>query len=397
MAPGLKTWFGLLGLSVALVGLWLLPPKSESAIAPIAEEAHFRELQDEVRTQVELIDRLRWADELVAELQSAREADEPVVVVDLGPRDLPAKTTRSRALVKQFNETLATELAENRAGSGQVDLGVFAVEMSSPDRVDTPRGFLDLPEYYVGVANGHPYCIIASVQPHRWADRGYVVKWGASAGGAVLGACGFVLRYGVPGPAVYQWLKNGSARRADMKSVPIEHFDFESGQVVERALLGGLGAAQTYGFSLTATACLRGSRSACAGVFHGAAEPPRNYVQRWIQPLRASLSSAVPELWVETASAGFGIAEYGMLYDLEHQFGEERFAKFWTSQSELDVAFEDAFATSTGDWMLSWVKARFPVPAQLLGRRAILVFQTLALAAGVLIIALQVSKRRQVA
>ena len=42
-----------------------------------------------------------------------------------------------------------------------------------------------------------------------------------------------------------------------------------------------------------------------------------------------------------------------------HEFGEERFEEFWTSDEDVEVAFANAFGISPGEWLRDFIRARF--------------------------------------
>lgn len=49
-------------------------------------------------------------------------------------------------------------------------------------------------------------------------------------------------------------------------------------------------------------------------------------------------------------------AEAHLFADLEREFGTEAFARFWTSDAAVPLAFESAFGIDAGTWMLRWTK-----------------------------------------
>jgi hypothetical protein len=51
----------------------------------------------------------------------------------------------------------------------------------------------------------------------------------------------------------------------------------------------------------------------------------------------------------------FGYLDDTLFADMERQFGEEAFARFWSSDQEVPVAFRSAFGVELGEWVLDWV------------------------------------------
>jgi hypothetical protein len=52
----------------------------------------------------------------------------------------------------------------------------------------------------------------------------------------------------------------------------------------------------------------------------------------------------------------FRIRSQFLLAELEARYGSEAFARFWTSDADVAVAFEDAFGTPLGSWTMEWVQ-----------------------------------------
>jgi hypothetical protein len=51
------------------------------------------------------------------------------------------------------------------------------------------------------------------------------------------------------------------------------------------------------------------------------------------------------------------------LSDLLDNMGEQRFSRFWTSDSSLEEAFADAFSVSLEDWTMDWARRQVGRPA----------------------------------
>jgi hypothetical protein len=56
-----------------------------------------------------------------------------------------------------------------------------------------------------------------------------------------------------------------------------------------------------------------------------------------------------------------GFAGHGtrLLYDLEEEFGRERFSRFWTSDADVEEAFLSAFGEPPEEWLMRWAQARW--------------------------------------
>ena len=71
-----------------------------------------------------------------------------------------------------------------------------------------------------------------------------------------------------------------------------------------------------------------------------------------------SLISRIPEYGYYLP---FGGREFGLLWDLEEEFGPERFQAFWSSELEVEQAFRAAFDTGFPEWVMAWGQERFGV------------------------------------
>jgi hypothetical protein len=111
--------------------------------------------------------------------------------------------------------------------------------------------------------------------------------------------------------------------------------------------------------SIAARACLRGDLGFCNEIFLHP-KPLEDETGRL-------LLERVPELWgidgrAVTGTHHFGVAEPLLLADLERQFGETSFARFWRSDLEVSAAFEDAFGVTPGGWMHEWASRYYRHP-----------------------------------
>lgn len=215
-----------------------------------------------------------------------------------------------------------------------------------------------------------PYCIVAAnVRPPF--DSLMVKAALSDADGRLVGPCGLWARYGAPGPSIKAWLDRGGyhfARRTTVSAYLRN--DFYAPTL--------FGASQKIG-----DACLAGKTEACA---------------------RGMLDS-IPLVWRSDVDGVYPIgdrreyfmpAEAVLLYEVEEQFGAERFARFWTSNADVATAFKDSFGVDIGIWVRDWFGNKYGIrtagPAVPAGSLALSL-----LAIGLLVgIAVRVGQRRHV-
>jgi hypothetical protein len=52
----------------------------------------------------------------------------------------------------------------------------------------------------------------------------------------------------------------------------------------------------------------------------------------------------------------FGGRESGLLWDLQEEYGPERFLAFWGSELGFEEAFQAAFGTTFPQWVMGWAE-----------------------------------------
>ena len=124
------------------------------------------------------------------------------------------------------------------------------------------------------------------------------------------------------------------------------------------ASLAKRGRTETYGVSrsyrwdrrdLSSEACRAGDLNHCRMQLTGGSLDRIN--------LRApvQLPDALESQWHSNiAIGGQSHRDRSLLFDLEHDFGEERFEQFWKSELPVEDAFETAFGIEAGEWMRQW-------------------------------------------
>ena len=341
MATGMKSWLSMGAVGMALVFVWTLPVPDEAPgrqELPAQTQRHL-ELQRAVARERAHLVRLDWIDSLNATLGAKKGASAIVRM----PGDAMADSVRA------LEERLAVEIG--RGGPPQATFGVFVTKPppggSSQHATQEPAH----DEYYVGIHEGTPYCFVVRVDPREPSAVFASLRRGGMSFGRPrlgrpsvdLGPCSFVIKYGLPGQLVGQWLKAGSFSRG------LDAEDDAGSDAYGRGYASAQYQSTMRNVSLAGQSCLRRDVARCSEIFLS----PRTMEAGSI-PLH--LASVVPELWEGAAGQGYHLQfiENSMLSDLEREFGSERFARFWSSPSAVTEAFQSAFRVEPGLWLQRW-------------------------------------------
>jgi len=168
---------------------------------------------------------------------------------------------------------------------------------------------------------------------------------------SLLGPCRFYASFGLPGNGVRVWL--GSTRY---------RFVRRSEWAVPRA--PAIDPSALYTLGKQGTRCLTGTPSACTtslglGSPSSVAEPDAT------NPLAGDFDAARTSSMTATApdTRSLGEDEGALLADAVRDIGSERFAEFWRSDLEPDVAFAAATGETLGNWTQRWLGRSYgPVP-----------------------------------
>lgn len=343
MATGMKLWLTATITGIALIAAWRLPPSPyaprEARVQP-AEVMRAEALNEEVRVTAETLRRVLWSDSL-APLALA-EADDGMVFL------YPEGSLPNENQVRRWEDRIRSELDRYRA----TDM-VFGYVLQ-PDLQNQEPGMSparrDRTELFVGSIGGQEYCLQVRVHDlgrTAWTlARRLAGQDGARPASGALGACRPYLHHGMPGASVHAWLEDGGAALAT------EHGESEGTAPPwgRRMVFGFSGFGYSFD-ALEANQCLAGYSDACVDLLR---YPARSNpaIARDLKVAQASPATSI--------GTGFGYRsllrdEEYLLYDLEQEFGEEAFGRFWTSEADLEAAFEAAFGVPMGEWIVSWV------------------------------------------
>lgn len=151
----------------------------------------------------------------------------------------------------------------------------------------------------------------------------------------LLGPCRMWARFGKPGEQIRRWLEGGGYNLAATETV--HQYATGYGQ-----RLFGVRSHWNRGRSTDAEACRAVREPVCARLF----------TQRTTHPI---LPPAPGVSALEWYSMNLTYREGAMLYDIQKQYGDERFARFWTSSADVETAFHESFGITVGEWLAAYV------------------------------------------
>ena len=362
MAFRMRHWIGVTVAGMALLAVWRLPldsfPTRGADLRP-AEHVRHEALAKEFRETGEILRRVLWSDSLSA--LTVREARDGVVVTS---GRVTATDAQRMELTDQLERLVRSEIAQLPA---RVDVVFgYAVQRSDHGRLPDMAGAgRTRTETYAGSVDGTDYCMQVRVTSRVQTDLVALLRGddahGVTLGSGTLGPCRFYLAYGLPGPDVARWLEEGGVGYARSTGVgdgtngldfpTTDDGDWLRTQRFSRSSIFGYNMLAHVNRPIEADRCVTGDAGSCAYLFENpaAADP---ILARQLDVVRQS-----PAISIGTVSSHFSFMpeEEFLLSDLEAEFGAEAFARFWTSNDELEAAFESAFGIDAGSWTLGWI------------------------------------------
>ncbi len=370
MAPDMKRAVLIVGVCCTVLTLWLVPAEPLPIFGYSAESSESRftaerqaaiAIRDKAKEENALLRRLRLVDSLSARLVSS--SPDPIVI-DLPPEAGPEERSMLSEAVRSQIEYLVAEPTDMVVGVSYVDHRFG----SHPDFAHLTRLGAD---YFSGTVDGQPFCLVVypffAANPTDPRSEGNLrsairsltdTRFAGAPDGPpidVLGPCSVHLVHGSPGPAIRRWLRDdGMSRLArspwlggDYRLPPISDHRSIYGEWNERRRE----RASVYGReSAVGEGCLAGRLDAC----RRAVLDPTAYVD----------PESYPELeeWISSGHSRngepFGGRERTWMGDLEAEFGRDPFARFWTSDQNVEDAFAAAFDEPIGAWTMRWAQDR---------------------------------------
>ncbi|HUF49860.1 MAG TPA: hypothetical protein VMN60_03445 [Longimicrobiales bacterium] len=204
--------------------------------------------------------------------------------------------------------------------------------------------------YYAGVDDLGPYCMVVMPQYMFGAVMAAPLTARSLPESNVLGPCRWWATYGAPGPQLAQWLRQAGYRLA-MNRPPVVRDAVAP--VRDRAFAR---RRPNRDMSALAESCIIGNADHCLQTVvtpHTDSE-----LSRWT-PFAYGGSPAIAYGRVYWGSVHFSGRENAILAELERDYGAERFARFWRSDTDVQTAFATVYGTAFATWLQQWARARF--------------------------------------
>jgi hypothetical protein len=329
----MKLWLGAVIGLCALVALWALPPSRITNRTRVRspEEVRYDQVAGELRRAHGLLLAQRWSDSLSALVVET--------AVDGLALAYPPSDLVTAEGVAEWRQAVTARLASFGRRDPDMTVGiVFQLDMhgaleAALDGADAALGppFSARHQTYVGARDGSPYCFV--VLPERYAVRNGGLRSATS-----LEGCRWFYEYGVPGNAVGAWLEAGAFSLGwddDVQGVlPTPPLD-----------MTWFGIVRPYSEEIVVAACLAGDAAACEGAV-------TDHELLAARLLDGGLVELSPISHLHRGRSTPFHDRAGLLFvELEARYGQDAFARFWTSDEPVPVAFEAAFGSNIGVWM----------------------------------------------
>jgi hypothetical protein len=334
MAFGLRRWLIAALASSALVAVAFLPPEGERTPRLVLyryddHEEHLRDVLRRYRSQLRVLE-LR---DSILEVAAATPAEEgPLLLIQDW---FPAVQDTIRALAQEPFDAL-----RNASPNHRVVVAVTARDGVAPFMWARTYGWLC---YYLPTATDGETCLVtlalgrADPEERRLSSiRSFAERQ------AMLGPCAYYAAFGSPGRHIEEWLESTDFLSAvspawASDSQPLGPIEPERRSYIRRyepALYG----------------CAAGNRRACRLAFFARE-------RTWLYPLAERQRGIVRPRDYRYYALYFPHSER-LLSDLLTDMGSERFARFWSSDADVEAAFARAFGVELEEWMISWSRTQ---------------------------------------
>ena len=249
--------------------------------------------------------------------------------------------TGLRVVERGLIDELMSHPELQRVTTEEIAIGVHAVRSTMPDGIASTRDDASV----MGTFDGVDYCVTVVSYADDYIDRGIfpenaAASWyrgeGRGSRSSFLDGCTFAHRYGLPGPSVLGWLEqNGVVRPRATEYANYRAFEVPTSEDFD---LGSIFLGSGFGRSngLVRRVCLAGGLSEC---------------MRQFDPESAGFPRAHGPVVIQSGTSLILSTTQGdPLSHLEHDFGEEAFLEFWTSELPFEEAFRSAFGIGPAEW-----------------------------------------------
>lgn len=345
MAIGMKTWLTVVVGACAAVAATLLPaerlelPRSTDAV----ERARYDSLLTELRRTHAELQLGRWADSLSVVMTASEPGSITVGVSGVGEPE-----------IADWREAVATSLTDGGIHETDVRLGAFWVPLQAAAVPGVTLGASALGDMTFARLEPLPYCFtVHTVGSPSVGDVEANTSWLQDA----PGPCRMMARYGAPGRRIATWLDAGAWGFGRRVLAEEDRSHLRTRSYAAMPIFGTRRHPLAFTHPVVG-ACMTGSPAGCArAVTDGSiAAPPGSDAEHLLGRTQVSYADLG---W--TQERPFSYLDDSLFADLEAQFGQEAFERFWTSDGSVEAAFASAFGVEIGDWVLAWVDAQMGI------------------------------------
>jgi hypothetical protein len=349
MATGMRKWVLGVGVSSTVLAAWLIPPEPWDVWLPTRREVT-PERREAQRLGSEIFDlrnklkRVRAAEYIAQKIASSRDRDSGLV---LGfPDEL---SDEARETIRQ---SVLEELERWSSPAPSIVVGVLALPQSFGDSQGWDLPFNPFGEFFIDTEAEVPYC--ARLLTYRSTDRLNEPQavMNLTEDSSDPGLCRYYARFGAPGPVIATWLRDQGffVYAQSVREVPETWWaDYRP----DRDPFGMTAWRRRGGRTADGEGCYAAKDDACR------------------RSLGLDQTTSVGALWARYEEyreipswafasfsyrgVAFGRLNRSILYTLRMEFGDEAFEAFWTSEENVEEAFEAAFGLSFVDWTKRWI------------------------------------------
>lgn len=360
MAFSMKHWIGLTAVGLLLVSIWKLPPSALERVDrrfTLPEVTRAETLEGDVRRTHEALMHLRWSQSL-----STVTVETAVNGLAIGfPENTEVASANRHVNISDERKEILRGQVEAELASLQPRADVtfgYHFQLADFGAVEGVRYLVRGTTIYLGEEDGQAYCV--RVYADSWLINGDlnrdVMPFTGDKTNAA-GACRPYLKYGMPGVYVGEWMVDGASDFA-LEPAPPADPGFAEYRPIRRTFFG----LAHYGFgfrnqSVEVDRCM-------AGIAEGCMRAVTDWKTVTVGSTRRSREVAPDITRLTGLNSWFspwGNFDDYLLADLEHEFGPERFQRFWSSELPVSEAFESAFDMGMGEWLVTWVEANMDI------------------------------------
>lgn len=273
--------------------------------------------------------------------------------------------------VKRVLSGLADNAAASRPAQPRVPVDlVFVLDTAHDVRGAAVPGYYGTlkMDYVLPPSTSSGRCmVIARVKEFsnpRMARGEYAGLLGDVARSLLLGPCGYYEWFGMPGPQIDRWLRNGGWDFGLVSAWDVVYPKWQPhwpwyGDVESLLFSDWAVRASTTprGFG-----CLAGSIAACDSAVVAGPDPQADLMrntQLWssdILSTRFNVDFTEGWYWWRHARAELGPRERTILGEMARTLGPERFRRIWQSSQSFSDAFRAEAGTGVGEWTREWAR-----------------------------------------